>query len=149
MKTLSTLLIVALLFPLATIAAEPNAESSPQQQAILKAEEEFFNASKAGDVKRLEAVLADDFTLGGPTGNIMEREEYVSAVREKVLVLESGKLDEVKVRVYGDAAVVTGVMIVSGKHGDFDFSGNYRVTDTLIKHDGKWQKVAGQMTPIH
>jgi len=147
MKHLLTCLIVAA-FPLLLFAQE-NSEPSPQQKAVLKVEQDWLDACKVGDAKRVEAQLHNDFELTGPTGMVMDKEQYVGAVREKVLVLESAKLDETKVRIYGDAAVVSGLMVVAGRHGDFDFTGTYRFTDTLIKHDGKWQKVAGQMTPIH
>ena len=57
-------------------------------------------------------------------------------------------IDEMKVRVYGDTAVVTGQSTVKGMFKTQDISGKYRWTDVFVKRDGKWQIVNAQLTPV-
>jgi len=57
-------------------------------------------------------------------------------------------IDEMKVRVYGDTAVVTGQSTVKGIFKTQDISGKYRWTDVFVKRDGKWQIVNAQLTPV-
>jgi ketosteroid isomerase-like protein len=50
--------------------------------------------------------------------------------------------DDMKVRVYGDEAVVTGRNTTKGQFKGRDISGQYRWTDTWAKRNGRWQCVA-------
>ena len=43
-----------------------------------------------------------------------------------------------KVRVYGETAVVTYRSVAKGKIGDQDISGEYRWTDVVVKRNGVW-----------
>jgi len=53
-----------------------------------------------------------------------------------------------KVRVYGDTAVVTGRSVQSGRENGKDYSGNYWFTRVYVKQNGQWLTVALQTTPI-
>ena len=61
---------------------------------------------------------------------------------------ESLVADEIKVRVYGDTALVTGRSIAKGKdqHGTMDE--HRRWTRVLVRRDGRWQFVHFHGTPI-
>ena len=54
-----------------------------------------------------------------------------------------------KVRVFGNAAVVTGrTTIKGGKYKGKDISGQYRFTDTWVKRNGHWLCVASANTRV-
>ena len=53
-----------------------------------------------------------------------------------------------KVRVYGDSAVVTGITSIKGTSGGTAFAVDVQFTDTLIKRDGKWRMVASHASPL-
>jgi hypothetical protein len=61
---------------------------------------------------------------------------------------ESLTLDNVKVRVYGDAAVLTADRTVKGTLRGQDTSGRLRELRVIAKRNGRWQAVAMQATPI-
>ena len=56
-------------------------------------------------------------------------------------------LDDVKVRVFGDVALVTFYQNEKSKFGNEDCSGRYAFTDVWVKRDGTWKAVASQGTP--
>jgi len=57
--------------------------------------------------------------------------------------------DKIKVRVYGDAAVVTGHGVRAGTYNGVPFKDRQVFwTDTFIKKDGRWQCVASQGTLV-
>lgn len=66
----------------------------------------------------------------------------------RTIKVESYKLDDLTVRVYGDTGVVagrwTGKFTVDGK----DASGEFRYTDTFVRRPGGWRVVASQDTRI-
>ena len=51
-------------------------------------------------------------------------------------------------RVYGKAAVVTGVALIKGNYKGQDISGKRRFTDTLIHKKDVWKAVASQETAV-
>ena len=55
---------------------------------------------------------------------------------------ESLDLDNIKVRIFGDTAVVTMGQTEKSRHGDSDFSGHYLFTDVWTKKNGQWIAVA-------
>ena len=56
--------------------------------------------------------------------------------------------NDMKARVYGDAAVVTGGNTTKETIKGKDISGLYRWTDTWIKKAGRWQCVATHASKI-
>jgi ketosteroid isomerase-like protein len=62
--------------------------------------------------------------------------------------LASFKLDDLKVRLYGDLAVVTGRNTSKGTLHGSAAQGQSRFTDVFVKRDGRWQCLASQVTPI-
>ncbi|MGA7921700.1 MAG: nuclear transport factor 2 family protein, partial [Candidatus Acidiferrales bacterium] len=70
------------------------------------------------------------------------------SVEIKMSNIDSAALGGVKVRVFGDTAVVTGtgdeVTIKDGKKS----SDHYVWTDVFVKRDGKWLAVASQAAQI-
>ena len=49
-----------------------------------------------------------------------------------------------KVRLYGDAAVVTGITRVEGKADGKPYSLDFQFTDTYVRKGGEWVIVASQ-----
>jgi ketosteroid isomerase-like protein len=62
------------------------------------------------------------------------------------VVLTASKVDNLKVRIFGDTAVAVGVSSVKGRDKKNDISGQYRWTDTFVKQNGGWRAVASQVT---
>jgi hypothetical protein len=52
------------------------------------------------------------------------------------------EIDEVRVRVFGDAAVVTGRTHGVGEFGGAAYDVVIRFTDTFVRRDGRWSAVA-------
>jgi ketosteroid isomerase-like protein len=54
--------------------------------------------------------------------------------------------DDMRVRVYGDSAVVTALTRTKGKFMGQEFSTQERSTDVFVKRDGQWRCVLTQLT---
>ena len=89
----------------------------------------------------LDAILADDLTEVAPSGAVGTKSSILSEAKSaKVSVC---KTEAMKVRVYGNAAVVRGVVT----YKDSTSGGEYQFTDTYIRRNGRWQCVATHETP--
>jgi ketosteroid isomerase-like protein len=54
--------------------------------------------------------------------------------------------DDLRVRVYGNSAVVTALTRTKGKFLGQEFTTHERSTDVFVKRDGRWQCVLSQLT---
>jgi len=93
------------------------------------------------DAAALESILADDFTGVGSGGTTSTKAAQLSDV--KAGGVRSCVHDNIKVRLYGDTAVLTGHTVLTGTGFN-----NRQVlwTDTFVKRNGRWQCVASHST---
>jgi ketosteroid isomerase-like protein len=124
------------------------AKSGSVEEILMKLERDAAQAALRRDVSFSEKMEAPDFLFIDPAGMVHTREEDLALARSRDLKFESMNIDDMKVRVYGDTAVVTGQSTVKGKYKDQDISGKYRWTDVFVKRKGEWQLVNGQLTTI-
>src|SRR6516225_11731743 len=89
-----------------------------------------------GTINRL---LADDFS-GTTDDQIYSKADAIEDVKSGTH--ESLDLDNIKVRLFGDTAVVTMGQNEKSRHGNTDFTGHYLFTDVWAKKNGQWFAVA-------
>jgi len=59
------------------------------------------------------------------------------------------QIDDLQVRLYGDAGIVVGQGTIKAHEGKQNLLGRKFVwTDTFVKQDGAWKVVASQVTPV-
>jgi ketosteroid isomerase-like protein len=59
---------------------------------------------------------------------------------------DSRTISDLKIRIYGDTAIVTGRSTQKGSENGKDYSGDYRFTRVYGKQEGRWVTVALQAT---
>jgi ketosteroid isomerase-like protein len=125
------------------------ADSSPgaDEQQLKKIEQNWADAYVKRDSAVVQRIVADDFAFIGPDGNMVNKAEYVKSISGDT-VFTVFKLDDLKVRVYGDAAVVNGLATITAKTKGEDESGKYSFTDVFVKQKGEWKAVSGHVTPV-
>ena len=57
-------------------------------------------------------------------------------------------MDGLQVRLFGDAALLTGTTLLHGTWRGKPFSSHYRFTDTYVRRDGAWRVVQVQITAL-
>ena len=137
---------LVVLGPVAVRAEDTSNEQVSQD--IRKMEEQWVSAAKQKDVKPLDSMLADDYTMTNPVGEVIGKEDFISKIKDGTFHINSAEYKDIKVRVYGDAAVVTGRVTLQATWSGTDVGGTFALTDTFVKRDGKWQEVAGQVTRV-
>ena len=96
------------------------------------------------DTAFFSRVLAEDFESGGATKArfLANVSNPSGAVYERVAV------SDVRVRLYGETAVVTALGEYSGQRGAQPFTERSRYLRVFVRRAGRWQAVAGQSTPV-
>lgn len=112
------------------------------EQELFKIEQEWGNANVKADVAYLSGVLSDDWTWTGPDGIVFTKTQSLAMLKSGEDVISSCVTDNMKARVHGDAAVVTGHNTVKETMKGKDMSGQYNWTDFFVKSNGRWQCLA-------
>ena len=148
MKLLS-LVASTLIVVVAGFGADAALAQSKPEQELLQIENDWCTADLKQDAAILGRILASDFTGVGSRGITDTRESTVAAYKDKTSTTTACVNSNMKVRVFGDAAVVTGTVTSNGTNKGAAFKGRQVLfTDTYVRRDGRWQCVASQGTLV-
>jgi ketosteroid isomerase-like protein len=113
---------------------------------ILGLETEHNAAIAHGDVSTLDTMTSDDYTFITPRGFLVTKAQVLKALANGEFKYEYRQIQDVKIRVYGDAAVVTGRSLYTGQSQGKEQSGTFRYTRVYVRQNGRWLAVAWQAT---
>jgi len=96
------------------------------------------------DTKRFAGILADDFLNSNPDGTLVDKPAFLRQI-ESIGRLQALDIDDVRIRVLGDVAVIhatTRYLLADGR------AGRGRYTDGWAKRGGQWLAVFAHVTRI-
>jgi ketosteroid isomerase-like protein len=151
MRQMFAIAVVA--FSAAAIASgqEQGAIRDPKsiaEQVIRKLDNERIQAQIHADVAALERIYADDFIGVGPSGTVRTKPQVISDFTSGDLRFQSITTDDVRVRVYGNAAVETGLSTMNGQDKGNAVPHDTRFTRVWVKQHGSWRLVANHYSSI-
>ena len=140
------LLLITLL---AIISSAPSLAQSDAERDVLKLNKEYEEAIARRDATVHERLFANDYTYSPGNGNIMGREDHMSFTKSGAVEVKSLRSEDVRVRVYGDTAVVNGMWVSVDRRTDREFAERrIRYLIVYVRREGRWQIVAEQRTGV-
>lgn len=137
-----TLLGVLVAFP-----AKAQTRNATERE-VLKATQVLDDASLIKkDRATMERLYADDYMYLHSNGTITNKSQEIAEYMSPDLKWTAHKLDNLKVRIYRDVAVVTGVQTLTGSAKGY-VSGPRNFTELWVKRSGRWQTIGGQSTIV-
>ena len=128
------------------LGAAPGLRAAPagDEAVIRQLNDDYIRSFLKCDVARYRELLAEDFHCVLYDGRLIDKAEFLrqSAVPPNV---KNFALTEVSVRVYGDTAVVNGLVSYQRPDGSSALS---RYTDTYARVNNRWYAVAAQLTRV-
>ena len=121
-------------------------QSSEEQ--ITQLERDRQQAFIRGDIGRIEQETADDYVTINGSGAISDKPRMMASLasgRTKVL---SVSLEDLKARVYGDVAVLTGIYRDVNVTQGVEKHVNARFTRVFVRQRGTWLAVSYQQTAL-
>lgn len=109
------------------------------EQEVARLANAWATAELQGDVVSLEKTLAHDFIGIGPLGFMLTKQEWLARHQSGDLRYASFNLDEVKVRVYNEAAILTGRQVQDAAYRGNSIPGQFRITLVFVQQQGQWQ----------
>jgi hypothetical protein len=77
-------------------------------EEALKAEDARYAAQTGGDFAAMERLFGDDLVYVHSSGDLDDKAAFIEAQRSKAVIYRRMQRSEVKVRVYGPVAIITG-----------------------------------------
>ncbi len=112
-------------------------------EAQLRAlEAKWDSATLKGDAAAMEEIFGEGYIETGSDGRVRTRAEVIGAMKAGEIKYESAKTEDLKVMVYGDAAVVSGKWTGAYRYKDKPVRLQERFTNFYVKRAGKWRCVA-------
>ena len=116
------------------------------QEELLKLEDDFARAVTDNDADAVDGFLSDDWTIVDPDGGIIDKARFLGVIKSGALSHELMESTDMRVRLYGNTAVVTGLTTTKGKFMGQDFASCERATDIFVKQTNRWLCVFTQLT---
>ena len=124
------------------------AQTSGAEATVAALEEKWLQGQRTNNVDLIIPLLADKFVETMSNGKVIDK--TVAMTMARAMKYTSIENEDVKVIVFGDAAVATGGSKAKGTDSSGKpFDSYERWTDTWVKMpNGRWQCVATQATEV-
>jgi ketosteroid isomerase-like protein len=143
--SLAGLVVMSLVHGDALVAAD---QTGGVASELTQIEHQLVRAWIDGDRKTVDSILASDWSVIDLTGHVLTRTQVMQELGSGDRRIESGSVDDLNVRMFGEIAIVTGRSVLTGTYKGKRASVTQRFTDVFARRDGRWQVVASQGTQV-
>ncbi|HKS24935.1 MAG TPA: nuclear transport factor 2 family protein [Thermoanaerobaculia bacterium] len=123
-------------------------QSQSVVEEIRKLDRERIHAQVHADAAELDRIYADDFIGIGPSGTVRTKKEVLADFQSGSLKFQSITTADVRIRVYGNAAVETGLSTMKGRDAEKTVPEENRFTRVWIKQGGRWRLVSNHYSNL-
>jgi len=132
------------------------AQEGSREDEVRAAVSAFARAFVEADVSVLETYLTNDYIhVNGRSGRVLNRKQWLSWMESRradlnngELVLNAYRVEDLRVVLYGEAAVVTGAVHSSGDQKGVAFTSQVRFTNVWVIQGGAWRRAAFHDSPM-
>jgi ketosteroid isomerase-like protein len=126
---------------------EGSSAASSDVKELIELDQKWVEAAAKHDTAYLNQLFTDDFfeASAGSGGEISNKQQLFKKVTAPERKVDSITVDDIKVHLYGDSALVTDRTIFKGSIGGRDVSGNYRVLRVFVKQQGRWRAAGAEL----
>jgi len=122
------------------------AQGGPEK-TVADLEHKWLESQKTNNPELIAPYLADKFQMMEADGSLTSKADYLKAA--KAIKYSSVDYSDLKVTVFGNTAIATGIYRGKGTNGGKPLDETERFTDSWMKMpDGKWQCVASANTSL-
>lgn len=115
---------------------------------VRRLSQDWVEAEVHGDAAALEGLTAADFTVVGPVGFVLDRQQWLARYRDGTFTTSELAYADVDVRVYGDAAVSVGVYTQKAAFRGSPADGSFRATHVAVRGADGWRLAGMHLSPI-
>ena len=123
--------------------------SYADEQQVLHVSQAYDSVTLRQDAVAGDRLLADEYISTLPEGYVLNKAQALAGLRSGNLRFTTGGSHDVRVKVYGQTAVVTGRWTEQGTYRGKPFNDNERFTTVFVRRRGRWQIVAEHLSKIN
>jgi ketosteroid isomerase-like protein len=148
MKHWHTVVLMAGLLLGAPAAAAQQSEDTALAAALKAQADAWDVAIVRKDKQAIAANMADSFLQIDSDGNTADKAKFIEEIAAADLTIQPYTVDDFKIRIYGNTAIINGSTLMRGTYRGQPFSSHYRFTDIYAKESDGWRVVNIQTTRI-
>jgi len=122
--------------------AQSNDSTSGLETKLLALERLWNESQVTRDANALSSMIADRFVNTEWDGEVSSRGKFLEEIADPQFKADLLNIEDVKVNVYHDTAIVTGIYHSKGTYRGKPYDHMGRFTDTWVYEESKWQCVA-------
>ena len=122
--------------------------SSTIDEELIDVSDAWDRAMVTNDPEAIGLYMADDWIIVGTDGSVGDRAAFLELVRSGKLTHDVMESHDLKVRVYGDTAVVTGRGVSGGQYQGQSFYLVERTSCVYVRQQGRWRCVLTHLSLI-
>jgi ketosteroid isomerase-like protein len=123
------------------VAQKPNADDSQATKLVMM--ERMWNEAQVNrDARALDGMIGPQFVDTEYDGEVSDKVKFLADIKDPQFKPASMNIQDVKVSMYGDSAVIIGPYHAKGTYQSKPYEHVGRFTDTWVFTDGRWQCVA-------
>jgi len=140
LRATSNFLLLAI--ALSGVAAAQRARDDSQQTKLLVMEHLWNEAQVNRDSRALDGMIGANFVNTEYDGEVSDKTKFLADIKDPQFNLDSLTIQDLKVSMYADSAVVVGIYHTKGTYQGKPYEHVGRFTDTWVFTEGRWQCVA-------
>ena len=133
---------------LASFAASAAPSASDDEQAIRNVEKTLCEAIRAGDADTISRLEDETYTLTTSRGEVTTRADDIADAKKGTVRYSEFRNHDSKIRLYGDAAIVTGITSLAGESAGKPFALDVAFTDTYVRRAEGWKIAASHASRL-
>ena len=137
---ITVMFAVTVLAALKQVSAQSSSERDKEE--LERLEKVWNEAHEHGDADVLQSLWADDLEVDVPKMPVMGKTEVVAFARSGRMKFLHYASSDINIRLYGDAAVVTGRLQRTRTMNGQELSDDWRFTKVYTRHAQTWRVVS-------
>ena len=118
------------------------AQTAADLEMLQALNRDYINSVQAGDVRRFNELLAEDFYCSNPDGSLVDRLGFLEQTAKPVTIANL-RADNVLIRFFGDIAIIHGRTSYDLPNGR---QAHGRYTDVWVRQGKTWKTISAHVT---
>jgi ketosteroid isomerase-like protein len=118
------------------------------RREVIRVANEWDRAMVGNDAEVIGSYIAEDWIIIGSDGSVSDKPTFLQLVQSGTLSHDEMTSEDVRVRVYGDTAVVTARGVSGGKYQGQAFREVERSSCVFVRQQGQWRCVLTHLSRL-